>query len=154
MKFIWKFFWAFLSLKMSTLKLWLLPLAPVWWFVVKHRAFFITAAAGFALWFYLSHVYNRAVDSGIEIGRQQQADHQADLVAVAQDAADKAAAIAGEINRAAISDMYAAQQTQNQLIEEIEPDVTNYYQTNPVAVDCLDADGLQLFNRLSSTADR
>ena len=149
-----KFISAFLSLKMSTLKLWLLPLSPVWGFVVKYRAYFITVAAALALWFYLSQVYSSAVDSGIEIGRQQQAAHQADLVEIAQAAADKAAAIAGEINRAAISDMYAAQQAQLDQLKEIEPDVINYYQTNPVAVDCLGTDGVQLFNRLSSTADR
>ena len=149
-----KFIWALVKLKMSTFKIWLLPLSPVWWFIVKYRAFFITAAAALGLWFYLSHVYSRAVDSGIAIGKQQQAAHQADLVAVAQDAADKAAAIAGEINRAAISDMYAAQQDQINQIKEIEPDVNNYYQTHPVAVDCLGADGLQLFNRLGATADR
>ena len=97
-----KFISAFLSLKMSTLKLWLLPLAPVWGFVVKYRAFFITAAAALALWLYLSHVYSSAVEHGVELGKQQQADHQADLVEVAQAAADQAAAIAGEINRAAI----------------------------------------------------
>lgn len=144
----------FLKLKKTTWLLWLEPLAPLWRFIVKYRAFFIIAAAALALWLYLSNVYSRAVERGVELGKQQQAAHQAELVEVAQAAADRAAQIAAEINSAAISDMYAAQQAQLDQLKELEPDVTNYYQTNPVAVDCLGADGLQLFNRLSSTADR
>ena len=117
-------------------------------------AFFALLALVFAIYSAVKSVYDHIYERGASVTEAAYTEAILQTSRLAESQADAAAEAMRESVRAEVARMYDAQINQQQQIKELDSEVSAYVAKQPAACSCLDADGVQLFNRLAASSAR